>query len=260
MERTDLRVAMVEDHFVRTFGAIDTPLFTRLPDPDVFAYVSDLPLPIFSGAIAPRFAPGTELVRAGELLEVLLANGQPFQWWSGAQTRSSEVEELLVARGLITEGLTPGMHADLAAVDLPDPDGPVSVSVCSTEEEWLEANRVFTEAFAIPAQFAEVFVAVWRAVPGALQLVARVGGIPVGAAAGVAIDGVMGIYNVGTLEAARRQGVGRALTATLMRMGRDAGCHSAILHSSELGYPVYERLGFEHVTDISQYVWLPRTT
>ena len=63
METTDLRVAMVEDHFVRTFGAIDTPLFTRLPEPDVFAYVSDLPLPIFSGAIAPRFAPGTELRR-----------------------------------------------------------------------------------------------------------------------------------------------------------------------------------------------------
>ncbi|QGN58758.1 GNAT family N-acetyltransferase [Nostocoides sp. HKS02] len=235
-------------------------MFTRLPDPDVFAYVSDLPLPIFSGAIAPRFAPGTELRRAGELLEALLANGQPFQWWSGALTRSVQVEELLAARGLVTEGLTPGMHADLAAVDLPDQDGPVSVEVCSTDEEWLEANRVFTEAFEIPAEFAEVFVAVWRAVPGSLQLVARVGGVPVGAAAGVALDGVMGVYNVGTLEAARRQGVGRATTAALMRMGREAGCHSAILHASELGYPVYEGLGFEHVTDISQYVWLPTAT
>jgi GNAT superfamily N-acetyltransferase len=260
METTDLRVAMVEDHFVSVFGAIDSPLLTRLPDRDVIGYVSDIPLPICSGAVAPRFAPGSELQRAEEVLAALFANGQPFQWWSGPLTRCPPVEELLSARGLVTEGLTPGMHADLAAVDLPDLTGPLSVEICSSDEEWREANQVFTEAFGIPAEFGEVFVAIWRAVPGSLQLVARLDGVPVGCAAGVALDGVMGVYNVGTLEKARRQGVGRAVTTALLRIGREAGCHSAVLHASEMGYPVYEALGFEHVTDVSQYVWLPAAT
>jgi hypothetical protein len=42
-----------------------------------------------------------------------------------------------------------------------------------------------------------------------------------------------------------------------MRHGRDRGCHSSILHASEMGYPVYRALGFEHVTDVHQHVWIP---
>ncbi|HEV7195471.1 MAG TPA: GNAT family N-acetyltransferase [Pedococcus sp.] len=266
---TDLRVRMVEDHYVsvmRTLTSSTSSIVRRLPDEDVLGYVSDIPFPLFSGAVAPSFAPGSEVRRAEEVLRVLSANGQPFQWWAGPRTRSPAIEDLLSARGLVTGGLTPGMHADLAAVDLTSQHGAVGevgevaevgVTVCATEGEWLAANRVFVEAFELPGQLLDVFTRVWRDVPGLVQLVARLEGEPVGCAAGVALDGVMGVYNVGTVEAARRRGVGRALTAAMMRIGRDQGCHSAILHASELGYPVYESLGFDHVTDVSQYVWLP---
>lgn len=266
---TDLRVRMVEDHYVSVLATLTssaTSAVRRLPDEDVLAYVSDIPFPLFSGAVAPNFVPGTEVRRAEEVLRVLYANGQPFQWWAGPLTRSPAIEELLAASGLVTEGLTPGMHADLAAVDLPadaggdgnvGDAGDVVVEVCSTEGEWLEANRVFVEAFELPEPLLDVFTHVWQDVPGLVQLVARLGGEPVGCAAGVALDGVMGVYNVGTVEAARRRGVGRAVTAAVMRIGRELGCHSAILHASELGYPLYESLGFDHVTDVSQYVWLP---
>lgn len=261
---TDLRVRMVEEHYVSVVGTLARstgPTIRRLPDDDVLAYVSDLPFPLFSGAVAPTFAAGAELRRAEKVLEVLYANGSPFQWWAGPLTRSPAVEELLGAHGLVTEGLTPGMHADLAAVHLPESRegglGDLVVEVCTAEGDWWAANRVFVEAFALPEELVDVFGEMWRHVPGLVQLLARLDGVPVGCAAGVAVDGVMGIYNVGTLERARRRGVGRAVTAAAMRIGRDQGCHSAILHASELGYPVYESLGFDHVTDVSQHVWLP---
>lgn len=253
----DARAAMVEQSYVSLLERARSPLMRRMPDTDVLLYLSDLPIPICSGALAPHFAAGQERLRAGEALDVLFGNGQPFQWWSGPLSSSEVAEEVVRERGLVTEGLTPGMHADLALVSLPNPSSTVRVQQCVGPEEWLEANRVFARAFSLPLDFADPFVEILGSVDGVIQLSARLDGEVVGCAAGAMRDGVMGVYNVGTLEPARRRGVGRALTAELMRIGRDRGCHSTILHASEMGYPVYLGLGFEHVTDVSQYVWLP---
>jgi GNAT superfamily N-acetyltransferase len=253
----DPRAAMVEEHYVTMYSQAAPPWLHRMPDDDVVLYVSDVPLPVGSGAVAPRFAPGTEARRVREALDVLFANGQPFQWWTGPLTHVEAVAALVEHRGLVSAGPTPGMHADLALVSLPEPDGRVVIEQCETPAEWLEANRVFAEAFGLPAEMARLFVEVWTGLEGAIQLIARVDGVAVGCAAGLPIDGVMGVYNVGTLEAARGQGVGSAVTAHLMRLGRLEGCHSSILHASELGYPVYLKLGYEHVTDVHQYVWMP---
>jgi GNAT superfamily N-acetyltransferase len=254
----DPRAAMVEQHYVSLFSQVDTPHLRRMPDEDVLVYLSELPLPIGSGAVAPHFAPGRELQRTGQVLDVLFANGYPFQWWTGPLSHRPDVAELVESRGLLGDGPTPGMHADLGTAALSGSQGRVAVERCQTHEEVLEANRVFTAAFGMPEPLAETFVELWSGLAGAIQLVARVDGVPVGCAAGIGIDGVMGVYNVGTLESARRQGVGRAVTLELMRMGREQGCHSSILHASELGYPVYRALGYEHVTDVHQCVWVPQ--
>ena len=42
-----------------------------------------------------------------------------------------------------------------------------------------------------------------------------------------------------------------------MDLGRERGCTHAVLHASDLGRPVYERLGFVEVCQVPQYVWLP---
>ena len=175
----------------------------------------------------------------------------------GPLTLSAPVAEVLVARELVSDGPTPGMHLPLRDWVVPPPVEGVVVRPCQTPDEWLRANEVFVGAFELPAELASTFVDVWRGVAGSVQLAADVDGAVVGCAAGVALDGVMGVYNVGVLPAARRRGVGAAVTCALVERGVELGCHSAILHSSSLGYPVYERIGFEHVTDVHQYVWLP---
>jgi GNAT superfamily N-acetyltransferase len=248
---------MVERHFVSLFDLVDTPLIRRLPETDVIAFTSDVPLPLFSGAIAPRFAAGGERERTEAVLDALVANGSPFQWWMGPLTFSTTVAEVLVARGLVSDGPTPGMHCVLGDWVAPRPADGVVVRSCRTPDEWLRANEVFVEAFELPADLASTFVDVWRGVAGTVQLAAELDGEQVGCAAGVALDGVLGVYNVGVLPAARRRGVGAAVTSALVERGVELGCHSAILHATTLGFPVYEGIGFTHVTDVHQYVWLP---
>jgi GNAT superfamily N-acetyltransferase len=90
-----------------------------------------------------------------------------------------------------------------------------------------------------------------------VSLLARLDGVPVGCGSGFVHDGVLGVYNIATLEEARGRGIGYAVTAALLAEGRRRGCRHAVLHASEEGRPVYERLGFEAVCDVPQYVWLP---
>ena len=54
--------------------------------------------------------------------------------------------------------------------------------------------------------------------------------------------GVAGIYNVGVVESARRQGIGAEVTLAACRTARDMGCHHALLNAAT---HVYDRLGFQ---------------
>ena len=69
--------------------------------------------------------------------------------------------------------------------------------------------------------------------------------------------GVAGIYCVSTVERARRQGIGAAVTLAALREARDLGFTIGVLTSSEMGYPVYRRLGFVEHCRIGLYEWRP---
>jgi GNAT superfamily N-acetyltransferase len=70
-------------------------------------------------------------------------------------------------------------------------------------------------------------------------------GVPVATAMAVHTGDVVGIYNVQVREEARGRGLGRAMTLAAIEAGRARGATVASLQSSELGLPVYRRLGFE---------------
>lgn len=71
-------------------------------------------------------------------------------------------------------------------------------------------------------------------------------------------NGVTGVFSVSTLPSERRKGVGAALTVAAMRTGALAGDNIAYLEASEMGYPVYEKLGFQTMSNGSLYT-LPVT-
>jgi GNAT superfamily N-acetyltransferase len=67
--------------------------------------------------------------------------------------------------------------------------------------------------------------------------------------------GVAGIYNVTTLPAARGRGIGSAMVLAPLLAARRHGYHVGILQSSKMGYPVYQRLGFQDFGKLSVYLW-----
>jgi GNAT superfamily N-acetyltransferase len=64
----------------------------------------------------------------------------------------------------------------------------------------------------------------------------------------------IGVYSIATIESARRRGYGAAMTARVMADGVVAGCDVAVLQASEMGRPIYERLGFQTVVRYAAYI------
>jgi GNAT superfamily N-acetyltransferase len=80
---------------------------------------------------------------------------------------------------------------------------------------------------------------------------------PVTAGLGIRSGRTIGVYNIATIPTARGRGYGAAMTRHVVEDGVDAGSEVAILQASEMGYPVYERLGFRTVVEYIGYVEPP---
>jgi GNAT superfamily N-acetyltransferase len=64
----------------------------------------------------------------------------------------------------------------------------------------------------------------------------------------------VGVDRIATIESARRRGYGAAMTARVVADGVVVGCDVAALQASEMGRPIYERLGFRTVVRYAAYV------
>jgi ribosomal protein S18 acetylase RimI-like enzyme len=85
-------------------------------------------------------------------------------------------------------------------------------------------------------------------------VVARLGGEDVAAALAFDHDGDCGIYNVGTVEWARRRGLGTALTALQLHHARERGCRTASLQATPMAERVYAAAGFRDLGRFLEYV------
>jgi GNAT superfamily N-acetyltransferase len=85
-------------------------------------------------------------------------------------------------------------------------------------------------------------------------LAARIDGEMVAAALAYDFADDCGIYNVGTVEKARKRGLGTALTAAQAYDARDRGCRTASVQSTEMAERVYAAVGFRDLGRILEYV------
>jgi predicted GNAT family acetyltransferase len=119
-----------------------------------------------------------------------------------------------------------------------------------TDDDDLDAALdLMTESFGAPREwFEELYTRPVLDHANARLLVLRVDGRPVATALGIRTGDAIGIYNVGTPAAERGKGYGGAITSRVLEPAFADGASFAYLQSSDLGYSVYKRLGFEHVS------------
>lgn len=83
--------------------------------------------------------------------------------------------------------------------------------------------------------------------------VARLDGAPVACVAALDHAGDCGIWNVGTREAARGRGLAGGLMRQALRDARERGCQTTSLQATQLGRPVYRRIGYRELGPIDMW-------
>ncbi len=78
--------------------------------------------------------------------------------------------------------------------------------------------------------------------------------VPVVSGLGWRTGRTVGVFSIATVASARRRGYGAAMTARVVADGVVVGCEIGALQASELGRPIYERLGFRTVVRYIAYV------
>jgi GNAT superfamily N-acetyltransferase len=252
--------------------AIEENLFAMIPlfeewskaevrdSPELLELITEIPFPLFNSVLRPRLSPETMDDAINATITRCKLKNVPMLWWIGPSSQPSDLGSRLESFGFqATE--VPGMAADLDSLPekLELPRDFVVDKVKSNEdlEIWC---RVLCKAFEMPDFVGDAFFEFYRNIGfdqhspnhnylGSLKdEVVATSSLFLGA-------GVAGIYNVATLQDSRRKGIGAAMTAAPLMEARSLGYRVGILHSSDIGFNVYRKLGFQEYCKIYQHVW-----
>jgi GNAT superfamily N-acetyltransferase len=134
---------------------------------------------------------------------------------------------------------------------------PPGHAIRRVEDETGLDEHVVTGAsgFGMPEDMLRAIVATdaWQR-PGTAVYVGYTAGVPVTTGLGFRTGDTIGVYNISTIEGARRQGLGAAMTERVAVDGAADGCVVASLQSSPMGRPIYERLGFRTVVEYDAWI------
>jgi len=227
-------------------------------DASIDRAVIDLPALEFNGVFRSKLPRSEVAPVAEETIGLAWAHRVPVAW-RVTPTTPAETAVALEAIGWHADRQVPVMATDLDTQPTSRrlrPGATVEEVTAAALADW---SRVVAVAFGCPEDFVHLPAGYDRdfGLPGETALrrfLLRIDGEPLASSAllpGPAGSGLAGIYCVGTLEQSRGQGLGTVMTQTAMAAARDAGARVAVLQASEMGRPVYERLGFDTVGHIA---------
>lgn len=191
--------------------------------------------------------------------------GAPFAfWWCDARTRPATLPERLAEHGFVPwEENAPGMAAELGGLDFGLMERvPAGFAMEQVQDEagLRDFRDAFVEGMEVPAWAGDAWVEAtlaagidrspWRCYVGRLH------GKPVASNMLFCGAGLASVFGVATVPSARRQGIGAAITLLPYYDALEAGYRYGVLFATELGAPVYRRMGFQDVdATISRYLW-----
>jgi hypothetical protein len=186
-----------------------------------------------------------------ESLERFRAQGAPGSWYVGPSMRPQDLGERLLKHGFSYGGSEIGMAADLSALSKRVPVlEDLTIERVRGEEDLAAWSWTLARGFGGTPGEAEWVCEMYRRL-GLLgddgpwrHYLGRLGGEPVATSTLFLGAGVAGIYLVYTAEGARRRGIGAAMSLAPLVEAREMGYRVGVLEASEMGYPVYRRLGF----------------
>ncbi len=215
------------------------------------AVSAGVPTPTFNRVFVFEPFEETDLMAA---IDWFTARNDPF-WVTGLETHREDIEAAFGDDSYEkSDPPQPGMARALSS-DLPSTDSDVEITRASSETEldaWAEvAESVFEFSEETNRRITPFSVLDGQ---GLHYFVGRIEG-QLAACGMLSLDGtVAGVYVIGVDEAFRRRGIGEAMTWEVLREGRANGAEVGVLQSTQMGYPLYDKMGFDTEVEFRHFV------
>jgi ribosomal protein S18 acetylase RimI-like enzyme len=244
-------IAAVEANWRACVGAFGlAPSVAIRDDHEVFWFLTGLPDATFNSIMYANLGPGRIDAVVGELYELRAAHGVPMNWLIGPTSRPPDLAAQLLARGFTHRvDLTPMTRSLVSSLPEVDPVPGFTIERVADSAaltEWIDAElRGFETDGEMAAGLAAMRrgMGLWPRIPTRYFL-GRLDGEPVATASLLLAGGIAGIYDISTVPEARRRGIGTFMTVAMLHEARALGFETAFLQPSEMGEPLYRRLGF----------------
>jgi GNAT superfamily N-acetyltransferase len=208
----------------------------------IFAFTTRLPIALFNGCVAVEPTTQSEFHTAVDWID---SKAIPSRTWVDEE-RAPGIVPAALERGFVRDPVPyPGMVLETIPEPPAPPDGMTIVAV--TRQTWDEHLTVRVGAGLSPDLARRLYSLSFAEDPDVRLFTVRLDGQPMGASAAIRTGHIGGVYAVGTLESARRRGVGTAASWAAVAAIRAWGCDTAVLQASEMGYRVYAAMGFRTI-------------
>jgi GNAT superfamily N-acetyltransferase len=277
----DVRLGVaVQDNLHALFRSMAGHLSGALHETDsISMHLASVTNPMFKGVWRTRLTEQNADAVIDQTLDWFKSQNAPFLfWWTGVGDTPTDIGQRLVTHGLLsyeaqidsfapgiisTDIGAPSMAADLYRVDesLLDKTPPgFRIDIAQDMDDLLAFRQVFIESYSVPDWAGQAWVdatlhngiehAPWTVYVG------RLDDKPVAITILFNGAGVAGVFGVGTIPSARGLGIGAAITLKPLLDARAQGYRYGVLFATEMGQPVYERIGFRVVPGrINRYLW-----
>jgi len=231
--------------------------------PDMILVVSGRPVAWTNGVHYARFPAAEadrEIARATDLFR---RAGVPALWRVTPASRPADLAERLQAHGWRYHDDLPFLAVEIDRIQRPSgrPDGLV-IERAHDERSQAAWEHAMEHGFGMSKTESEGLFALARrfgtdpAGPW-VRFAGLVGGEAMASSGLLLHGGVAGVYNVTTVIAARRRGVGTAMTLAAIDHAAGLGYRVAVLGTSPMARRLYEHLGFREIVREAEYIWAP---
>jgi GNAT superfamily N-acetyltransferase len=226
--------------------------------PDMIRLTCEIPSPLLNNVLRAQLTLDDIDTGIEETLSHFKSRGLPIRWITSPSTRPVDLGNYLEAHGLIHITDFPGMAVHLPELndDLTTPSD-LSIEHVGDVKTLEQMINTFAIGYEIPVSVANTFFDILSSLGFELPLRHYLGwlkGKPVACSSLLLSSGVAGIYIVATVQEARGQGIGSALTLLPLREARALGYRIGILGSTEMGLGMYRRLGFREYFKFGIYI------
>ncbi len=232
---------------------------------DLLQTITDIPFPMFNSVLDARLEPERVQAAIEKAKARCASHGVPMRWNVAPTDKPADIGQYLEAGGFVHDGDLTLMALDLLALkeeSRPFPD--LVIESATDVGERTQWSKPMVIGFGIPLTVVPGFEDYCRRLGQELALgrfelsTGWRNRKPVATAALFLAGGVAGVYCIATLPEARGQGIGTAMTRAACARARELGYRVAVLHASEMGFGIYQKIGFRAYGRIGLYSWMPQ--